>query len=128
MKNEISPSLEDYLEAILQLKEENDIIRVTDLAKKLQVAKSSVNQAVTRLTEKKLLTHERYGPLQLTALGASRAQQIKERHQLLKCFFNEILGVNLQISEKDACSIEHYISPVTLEKLVDFLSSVTNSV
>jgi DtxR family Mn-dependent transcriptional regulator len=128
LKNEISPSLEDYLEAILQLKEENDIIRVTDLAKKLQVAKSSVNQAVTRLTEKKLLTHERYGPLQLTALGASRAQQIKERHQLLKCFFNEILGVNLQISEKDACSIEHYISPVTLEKLVDFLSSVTNSV
>jgi DtxR family Mn-dependent transcriptional regulator len=92
------------------------------------VAKSSVNQAVTRLVEKKLLTHERYGPLQLTALGVSRAQKIKERHQLLKCFFNEILGVNPQISEKDACSIEHYISPVTLEKLVDFLSSVTNSV
>ena len=128
MKNEISPSLEDYLEAILHLKEENDIIRVTDLAKKLQVAKSSVNQAVTRLAEKKLSIHERYGPLQLTALGASRAQKIKERHQLLKCFFNEILGVNPQISERDACNIEHYISPVTLEKLVDFLSSVTNSV
>lgn len=126
-KNNISPSLEDYLEAILHLKEENTIIRVTDLAKKLQVAKSSVNQAVTKLTEKKLLTHERYGPLELTDLGAMQARKINERHQLLKYFFNAILRVDEQIAEKDACNIEHYISAITLEKLVDFLASLTGS-
>ncbi len=128
MKNGISPSLEDYLKAILFLKEENDIIRVTDLAKKLRVAKSSVNQAVTKLLELKLITHERYGPLELTPLGRRQAQKIKERHQLLQCFFNEILGVDRRIAEKDACNIEHYISSDTLDKLVDFLASLTYSV
>lgn len=126
MKNVISPSLEDYLEAILHLKEENEIIRVTDLAQRLQVAKSSVNQAITKLVEKQLLIHDRYGPLELTALGIKEATRIKERHRLLQCFFNEILGVDPQIANRDACSIEHYISPATMEKLVDFLDSLTD--
>jgi DtxR family Mn-dependent transcriptional regulator len=119
-KNSLTPSLEDYLEAILNLKEANCIIRVTDLAKKLQVAKSSVNQAVMKLVAKNLLRHERYGPLELTALGLESAQKIKERHQLLKCFFNEVLGVDHQTAEVDACTIEHHISAATMEKLVEF--------
>ncbi|MGD8401870.1 MAG: metal-dependent transcriptional regulator [Bacillota bacterium] len=125
MDNQISPSLEDYLEAILHLKAENDIIRVTDLADKLHVAKSSVNQAVIKLMEKKLITHERYGPLELTELGIKRAQEVDERHRLLKCFFDQVLGVEEQVAEKDACNIEHYISAATLEKLVNFLASLT---
>lgn len=51
---------------------------------------------------------------------------VKERHRLLQCFFNEILGVDPQIANRDACSIEHYISPATMEKLVDFLDSLTD--
>lgn len=43
----ISPSLEDYLEVILSLTEVDEKVRATDLAEKLNVAKSSVDQAVT---------------------------------------------------------------------------------
>ncbi len=57
----MTPSLEDYLEVILDLNEQNKSIRVTDLAEKLGVAKSSVNQAVVKLVDLKLLIHERYG-------------------------------------------------------------------
>jgi DtxR family Mn-dependent transcriptional regulator len=99
------------------------MIRVTDLATKLQVAKSSVNQAVAKLTVKKLLVHERYGLLELTVLGVKKAEKITERHWLLRCFFREVLGVDPQTAEKDACMIEHYISPATVEKLTDFLSA-----
>jgi DtxR family Mn-dependent transcriptional regulator len=120
---EISPSLEDYLKAILYLKKENGMIRVTDLAQKLQVAKASVNQAVTKLTARKMVIHERYGPLELTVLGLKQAQKITERHQFLKCFFTEVLGVESQIAEQDACMIEHYISPATLQKLNNFLTA-----
>jgi DtxR family Mn-dependent transcriptional regulator len=123
MGSKISPSLEDYLEAILHLKTENNLIRVTDLAERLHVAKSSVNQAVNKLREKKLVTHERYAPLELTDLGIKRAQEVDERHQLLKCFFNKVLGVEEQVAEKDACNIEHYISAITVEKLVAFLDT-----
>lgn len=123
-KISISPSLEGYLEVILDLNEENESIRVTDLAEKLQVAKSSVNQAVTKLVELKLLAHERYGPLELTGLGEAKARKIRERHRILTQFFSEILGVDLKTAEKDACSIEHYISPITMEKLVDYLAGL----
>jgi DtxR family transcriptional regulator, Mn-dependent transcriptional regulator len=123
----ISPSLEDYLEVILDLNEENESIRVTDLAEKLQVAKSSVNQAVAKLVELKLLAHERYGPMELTELGESKAQKVRERHRILTQFFSEILGVDPKIAEKDACGIEHYISPVTMEKLVSYLAGLIKS-
>jgi DtxR family Mn-dependent transcriptional regulator len=123
----LSPSLEDYIEVILDLKEENESIRVTDLAEKLQVAKSSVNQAVNKLVELQLVTHDRYGPLQLTELGESKAQKVRERHRILTRFISDILGVDPQTAEKDACGIEHFISPVTMEKLVSYLADLIKS-
>jgi DtxR family Mn-dependent transcriptional regulator len=123
----LSPSLEDYIEVILDLKEENESIRVTDLAEKLQVAKSSVNQAVSKLVELQLVTHDRYGPLQLTELGESKAQKVRERHRILTRFISDILGVDPQTAEKDACGIEHFISPVTMEKLVSYLADLIKS-
>lgn len=116
----ISPSLEDYLEVILDLKEQNESIRVTDLAERMKVAKSSVNQAVTKLVELELLKHERYGPLDLTELGTKKAQKVRERHRMLTRFFVEALGVDPKVAEKDACGMEHFISPVTMEKLIEF--------
>jgi Mn-dependent transcriptional regulator len=120
----ISPSLEDYLEVILDLHEENDAVRVTDLAERLGVAKSSVNQAVAKLVDLKLLNHERYGPLKLTDLGKAKARKVRERHQILKQFFTETLGVDVKTAEQDACNIEHYISPVTIDNLVNYLAGL----
>jgi DtxR family Mn-dependent transcriptional regulator len=117
----ISPSLEDYLEVILELTSADEKVRVTDLAEKMNVAKSSVNQAVKRLQELHLLDHEHYGPLILTAEGKDRAQAVTRRHRVLARFFNEILGVDRQTAEQDACRIEHYLSSVSMEKLVDFV-------
>ncbi len=123
----ISPALEDYLRVILELQEADEPIRVTDLAQKLGVAKSSVNQAVARLADMELLVHERYGPLELTECGVAKAEEIRERHQNLRQFFSDILAVDPGIAEQDACNIEHYISPATMAKLVDYLNGLLNS-
>ncbi|HEY8343603.1 MAG TPA: metal-dependent transcriptional regulator [Bacillota bacterium] len=120
----ISPSLEDYLEVILDLKEQNESIRVTDLAERMNVAKSSVNQAVTKLVELELLEHEKYGPLELTELGMKKAQKVRERHQMLTRFFVEVLKIDPETAEKDACGMEHFISPVTMERLIEFSSKI----
>jgi DtxR family Mn-dependent transcriptional regulator len=124
-QNKISPSLEDYLEAIFRLQATNQPVRITDVAKEMQVAKASVNRAVSKLVHKKLLVHQYYGTLELTDSGKRRARVIDERHQFLKCFFAEILGVEPQTAERDACAIEHYISAVTMEKLIVFLTLLT---
>ena len=125
--NNISPSLEDYLEVILELNLKDNAIRVTDLAQKLQVAKSSVNQAVKKLVEMGLLKHEHYGPIELTEHGLVAAEKITHRHQLLKRFFIEILGVDSKTAEEDACHIEHYISSVTMKRLLVYLKKTLGS-
>lgn len=123
----ISPSLEDYLEIILQLTGDDEKVRVTDLADKMNVAKSSVNQAMKKLQELNLIRHEKYGPLMLTEDGREKAQRITRRHVVLTKFFSEVLGVNIITAEEDACRIEHYLSPVSMEKLVDFVESHFNA-
>jgi DtxR family Mn-dependent transcriptional regulator len=123
-KNQVSPSLEDYLEEILALYEEHEKIRVTDLATKMRVAKSSVNQAVNKLVELQMLEHETYGPLILTDLGLERARRVRERHRILQQFLADILGIAPEIAAQDACRIEHYISQVTMERLVAYVAGL----
>jgi len=58
-----SPALEDYLEAILELAETNKIVRVTDIATRLKIAKPSVAQALGQLKRLGLVVQNRYGPV-----------------------------------------------------------------
>ncbi|WP_129721621.1 metal-dependent transcriptional regulator [Xylanivirga thermophila] len=118
---DISPSLQDYLETILNLSNEYETVRVTDLAQEMNVAKSSVHQAVTQLKKTGLVEQEPYGPLILTKEGENIAKKVLEKHHLLVKFFTEVLDVDYNTAQKDACLIEHSISPVTVEKLINFL-------
>ena len=120
----LSHSAQDYLEAILVLTSEMGKARVKEVAERLGVKKPSVVAAVKALMEKGLVHHEHYGYLELTPKGMSVAQQIYHRHQVLFRFFHRILGVEAQTAENDACQIEHYISPNTLERLVKLVEFV----
>ncbi|NMA94833.1 MAG: metal-dependent transcriptional regulator [Clostridiales bacterium] len=116
----ITPSLQDYLEAILNLSEDSKKVRITDIATELDVAKSSVHQAVTQLEKAKLVVHERYGPLELTDKGRKEALKVRDKHDILVKFFTQVLGVDYKTADNDACLIEHVISQITIEKLTKF--------
>jgi DtxR family Mn-dependent transcriptional regulator len=120
-RNSISPSLEDYLEAVLKLADADSSTRITDIATELGVSKASVNQAIGLLSERGLVTQERYGPIYLTADGKVRAVAIYRRHQVIKEFLMKILGVEEHTAEEDACSIEHVISKETMARLVEYM-------
>ncbi len=119
--NGISASLQDYLEAILNLSRQAETVRVTDIAQELNLAKASVAQALALLKEQDLIRQERYGPVELTEKGRHYALVIESRHKILLGFLVEVLGVNRQTAEKDACLMEHAVSAETMDKLVDFL-------
>jgi len=119
----ISNSLEDYLEAVLILSEKNAVVRITDLAQSMGIAKSSATEAVKSLADLGLLKHEKYGPVELTEKGKKRAAEIKRRHYLLKSFLTKILGVPGETAEKDACLMEHAVSADTINRLLTFLES-----
>lgn len=121
--NKISSALEDYLEVILSLEELNGHVRVTDIAKKQNIAKASVNQAIAKLKLEGLVNQEPYGPIVLTLIGRSKAKKIQNRHYKLKKFLVEVLNVDAQTADKDACQMEHAVSPETIDKLTEFLCS-----
>ena len=121
MHPELSASIEDYLETILVLSETDKAVRVTDIAKKLDVAKPSVTAAINTLKEMGLVTQERYGKVFLTPSGREHAVRVKRRHRALRAFLIQILGVSPDTADKDACLMEHVISSETMEKLVLFL-------
>ncbi len=117
----ITPSLENYLKTILQLQQEGRTVRVTDLARRLGIAKSSVNQAVGTLKKRGLVIHERYGPLELSQRGTKIAQEVKERHDILLSFLTDVLDVDQETAENDACLMEHAVSGKTMERLSGYI-------
>ena len=126
MDFELSSSIEDYLEAILALSEidpQDQSVRVTDIAERLQIAKPSVTAALNVLKEKGLVTQERYGKVFLTPEGRKRALVVQRRHRVLRKFLVDGLGVGEKVAENDACLMEHAVSPETMEKLIEFLEN-----
>ncbi len=112
----IQKSAEDYLEAMLVLRERNGFIRSVDIAAHLGVTKPSVSYATKRLRESGYIDTDPDGLILLLPKGLEIAQTIYTRHEVL----SEVLialGVEEQIARADACKLEHDISPETFEAL-----------
>jgi DtxR family Mn-dependent transcriptional regulator len=112
----MTQSLEDYLEMVSFLSDEGEV-RVTDIASRLGVSKPSVLTALRVLEERGLLEHERYRTVSLTKEGAIQAAEIRGRHDFLTVFLRDIVGVEADIAEQDACKMEHVLSEETLKKM-----------
>ena len=122
----MSPSLEDYLEAILISQEGSGVARVKDLANLLKVKASSVIEALGKLKERNLIIHEPYGYIELTREGAEIADRIYSIHKVLKAFLGDVLGIDEETAENDACRIEHYLSKTSIERISKFTAFVND--
>jgi DtxR family transcriptional regulator, Mn-dependent transcriptional regulator len=116
----ITRSVEDYLEAMYSLEQELGTIRVKDVAKSLGVKPPSVVEAVKKLSKMNMVTYERYGTIELKDDGVKIAEEVICRHQLLKDFLI-MMGVDREIAENDACSMEHVMDVSTISKLRKFV-------
>jgi len=121
----MTKSLEDYLEVIYQLSLTNQFIRVSYVAKKLNVSNSSVNNAIKELTQRNLITHQKYGMIELTESGLVEAKKITGKHTLLKSFFVNVLKVSESNAESDACAMEHFISEESLKQMIQYMKNNT---
>lgn len=124
-----SQSEEDYLETLYLIQLEGKVTRVKDVAEALDVKMPSVVSAIRSLSEKGLVEQEKYGHIELTKMGEKIGKDVYDRHKLLYAFFHEILGLNPEVAEEDACRMEHHLSPETRERLlriVEFTRSCKN--
>jgi DtxR family transcriptional regulator, Mn-dependent transcriptional regulator len=123
---ELSSNMEDYLETIAALKKTNDVVRVRDISRLLNVKSSSVNSALRTLSKKGLVKHEKYGFINLTPQGEAIAQKIQSKHDILLKFLTKILNINDETAIQDACKMEHVISSQTFNRLTKFIKFVEN--
>ena len=107
---------EDYLKAILYLERKKGFVRSLDVAEHLNVTKPSVCYAVRRLQESGLLSMDGEKLLHLTPAGRAAAEHVQERYRIIKDGL-VALGVDRETAERDACRIEHVISPETFERI-----------
>lgn len=117
MTKKLSPSQEDYLEAILALEKKHRVARVKDIADLLEVRMPSVSGALKQLREKELIDYEKNSYITLTEEGKRLATRVKERHTSLAVFFEEILLLDADTAQKEACAAEHAISQNTIKRL-----------
>ena len=116
----IHESAEDYLEAILKLREAHGNVRSIDVVGELHFSKPSVSVAMKKLRESGHVEMDENGLLTLTPAGEAIAQRIYERHKVLTVMLTS-LGVEEPIAAKEACKIEHDISDETFEKIKQHL-------
>lgn len=114
-------SREMYLKTILVLARESDFVRSVDVANKLDYSKPSVSRAVKNLLNDKSVTVLDNGHIQLTKEGLKEAEAIYDKHEILTQFFTEVLNLDPQLAEKDACRVEHVISDETFEAFKNLL-------
>ena len=112
----IYQSSEDYLEAILSLRERVGAVRSIDIARELNFSKPSVSIAMKKLRENGYIQVDEEGYIVLLPEGEDIAQRIYERHRLLTEFFVQ-LGVTPELAAEDACKVEHDLSDETFQKL-----------
>ena len=110
-------SIEDYLEKILMLEKDKDLIRAIDLATFMNFSKPSVSVALKKLKSYGYVTvDEESGAIKLTKEGRKIAEATYERHEIIAHTLMD-LGVSENTAYEDACAIEHIISEETFKKL-----------
>ena len=113
-------SAEDYLECLLMLSREQDVVHRIDVAKRMEVSQAAVNKAVKLLCEKEYV-YEDGKHLYLTQKGKSYAEAVYEKHCIIREYLLQC-GVSPATAEEDACRMEHLVSDETFQMMKKAIS------
>jgi len=116
---------EDYLEAIYNMTKGKKYARTTDLANHLKIKPASVTEMMQKLSSKGLVDYKKYEGAKLTEKGYGIGKAVSESHyaimELLK-----MLQVPGAIADRDACTMEHGLDPLTIRQLKKFVGFMKN--
>ena len=110
-RGQTSVSQEDYLKAIWEMLEEDQVPISARLAEELNVTPPAVTAALKRMTRDGHVKLDRGGKIFLTAQGRKMAQHLMVRHQLAEMLLTEVIGLSWSKAHAEAERMEHAISP-----------------
>lgn len=116
--------MEDYLEAIFDLDRSKKVVRVKDIAKRLDVKMPTVTSMLKTLSKRGMVDYEKYEYVELTPDGAEVGREMRRRHEILRRFLTQVLKIERSVADDEACKMEHTLSGETLESLTDFMDFI----
>jgi len=119
--NQITHSAAHYLMAIKQLLEDHGYARVTDIAKALNITRGSCSISLKPLKKRGLVLEDENRFLRLSEEGQRIAELVELNDKLLEILFGEVLGVDPDQAEIDACKVEHLLSIESSTRLSAFV-------
>ena len=117
-REKTSVSQEDYLKAIWEIVQEEQVPISARLAEDLGVTPPAVTAALKRMTRTGYLRVMRDGRIALSAKGKGIAQHLVLRHRLAEKLLTEVIGINWSRAHEEAERLEHGISPEVADLLL----------
>jgi Mn-dependent DtxR family transcriptional regulator len=123
----MTASMEDYLEMIYRLSQNTGYTRMHELATALNVHPPAATRMVQKLAELKLVKYEKYGILVLDELGKEIGAFLYARHTIVENFLRNI-GIKEENILEETEKIEHTISNETLNCFSSFVNFYNSNV
>ncbi len=120
-------TIEEYIETICVLEQRNGRAQTGMIAAQMGVKPPSITEMLQKLEREGLIHYESYNGAILTRSGKKMARELMQKHRIIANLL-EILGIDRELAEIDACQIEHHVSPETLKTLEQFVEFTRNDV
>ena len=99
--------VEMYLKAIWHIKERGDPVKISTIAKMLNVRQPSVVQMLKKLNQRSMVEYNKAG-VTLTQSGESIGSSMMRNSRLLEVLMDSALKV--EVDEEMVCGIEHHMN------------------
>ena len=110
--------VEMYLKAIWHIKEKGDPVKISTIAKMLNVRQPSVVQMLKKLNSQKLVNYTKAG-VTLTEEGEKIGASMIRNSRLLEVLMDKALKI--EINEEMVCGIEHHMNKQFTDALCTML-------
>ena len=102
-----SEHIEMYLKAVWYIRERGEEVKVSSIAKLLNVKQPSVVQMLHKLNDSNLVYYEKGNVVEMTEAGESIGKQMIRNTRLLEVMMKDALKI--EIDEEMVCGIEHHM-------------------
>jgi DtxR family Mn-dependent transcriptional regulator len=113
----LSPTLETYLKAIYNICQTAPYAGLLDITRAMHRSKPTVFRVLNILTDMGIVEKTERRGVSLTPMGQERGDYLVRKHDAVRRFLRDVLGVDADVADAEAGAIAHVISEETYRSL-----------
>ena len=118
---EMTHSSVHHLMAMYELLKRQGYVRGVDIAKYLEISRSSVSITLRKLISRGYVSEDQNKFYSFTKHGEDLINSVLSKRKIIRLFFENVLLLDPGTAEAEACKIEHLLGEETGQKLMGFM-------